>query len=143
MVCLKHWSRTAWDEYGLVRHAHGIRDWLEVSVFVPPYLPSTRRYPGLAFYAMQCFARFVFHGAVETVILLMILSPGNHGRRRLPVGHLRAVVSRARMTAAESRSLHGLVSAVLQHLNPEHPLEAAKRQRKRRGTPDQHADAGC
>ncbi|GIL89509.1 hypothetical protein Vretimale_1925 [Volvox reticuliferus] len=55
---------------------------------------------------------------------------GNHGRRRLPVGHLRSVVSRARINAAESRSLHGLASAVLQRLDPDNPLEARKLQRK-------------
>ncbi len=57
---------------------------------------------------------------------------GNHGRRRLPVGHVRAVVGRARLTAGESRSLHGLASAVLQRVDPEHPLEAQKRERKQR-----------
>ncbi|GLC72152.1 hypothetical protein PLESTF_001212600 [Pleodorina starrii] len=56
---------------------------------------------------------------------------GNHGRRRLPIGHLRAVVSRARLSAAESRSLHGLASAVLQRLDPDHPLEARKQQRRK------------
>ncbi|KAG2498757.1 hypothetical protein HYH03_003496 [Edaphochlamys debaryana] len=57
---------------------------------------------------------------------------GNHGRRRLPIGHLRAVLSRARLTAAESSSLHGLASAVLQRLDPEHPLEARKAANKQR-----------
>ncbi|KAG2432469.1 hypothetical protein HXX76_008814 [Chlamydomonas incerta] len=58
---------------------------------------------------------------------------GNHGRRRLPLGHLRGVVSRARVSAAESRSLHGLASGVLQRLDPAHPLEARKAQRRPQG----------
>ncbi|GIL42214.1 hypothetical protein Vafri_268 [Volvox africanus] len=57
-------------------------------------------------------------------------SSGNHGRRRLPVGHLRSVLFRARINAAESRSLHGLASAVLQKLDPDNPLEARKVRRK-------------
>ncbi|GLI70532.1 hypothetical protein VaNZ11_015447 [Volvox africanus] len=64
-------------------------------------------------------------------------SSGNHGRRRLPVGHLRSVLSRARINAAESRSLHGLASAVLQQLDPDNPLEARKMRRKQ-----QHAHKG-
>ncbi|PNH12047.1 hypothetical protein TSOC_001074 [Tetrabaena socialis] len=55
---------------------------------------------------------------------------GNHGRKRLPVGHVRSVVSRARLNAAESRSLHGLASAVLQALDPDNPLEARKARNK-------------
>lgn len=38
---------------------------------------------------------------------------GSHGRRRLPLGHIRAIASRARMNTWEVRSLHGLASAVL------------------------------
>lgn len=38
---------------------------------------------------------------------------GSHGRRRLPVGHIRALLSRAQINAWEVRSLHGLASAVL------------------------------
>lgn len=48
------------------------------------------------------------------------------------MGHVRAVVGRARLTASESRSLHGLASAVLQRVDPHHPLEAQKRERKQR-----------
>ncbi|KAG2454033.1 hypothetical protein HYH02_001074 [Chlamydomonas schloesseri] len=62
---------------------------------------------------------------------------GNHGRRRLPLGHLRGVVSRARVNAAESRSLHGLASAVLQALDPDHPLEARKAAQRRQQQPQQ------
>lgn len=54
---------------------------------------------------------------------------GNHGRKRLPVGHARALVARARMNAAEVRSLHGLAAAVLERLAPEHEL-APKRSEK-------------
>ncbi|PNW78901.1 hypothetical protein CHLRE_09g393876v5 [Chlamydomonas reinhardtii] len=67
---------------------------------------------------------------------------GNHGRRRLPLGHLRAVVSRARVNAAESRSLHGLASGVLQRLEPGHPLEARKAQRKQEQQKEPQAPGG-
>lgn len=43
---------------------------------------------------------------------------GSHGRRRLPVGHIRALLSRASINAWEVRSLHGLASAVLSKVQP-------------------------
>ncbi|KXZ52047.1 hypothetical protein GPECTOR_10g1070 [Gonium pectorale] len=55
---------------------------------------------------------------------------GNHGRRRLPVGVVRSVLGRARLSSGESRSLHGLASAALQALDPDHPLEARKRRQR-------------
>ncbi|WIA30566.1 hypothetical protein OEZ86_000649 [Tetradesmus obliquus] len=41
---------------------------------------------------------------------------GSHGRRRLPLGHIRAILSRAQANTWEVRSLHGLASAVLKHV---------------------------
>ncbi|KAF8068431.1 BETAC-AD [Scenedesmus sp. PABB004] len=41
---------------------------------------------------------------------------GSHGRRRLPVGHVRAILSRAAASTWEVRSLHGLASAVLKRV---------------------------
>lgn len=52
---------------------------------------------------------------------------GNHGRRRLPLGHVRALLSRAKANTWEVRSLHGLASAVLKALglpDKELPAEA-------------------
>jgi hypothetical protein len=43
-------------------------------------------------------------------------SEGNHGRKRLPLGHLRALLLRAGATSQEVRSLHGLASALLKRL---------------------------
>lgn len=60
----------------------------------------------------------------------------------MPLGHLRAVVSRARVNAAESRSLHGLASGVLQRLEPGHPLEARKAQRKQEQQKEPQAPGG-
>eukprot|EP00798_Chlamydomonas_sp_ICE-L_P009060 gene9060-16178_t len=58
-------------------------------------------------------------------------SSGNHGRRRLPLGNLRALLQRSRINRRESRSLHGLASAVLNALDPGHPLEQSKKQNKK------------
>ncbi len=44
---------------------------------------------------------------------------GSHGRRRLPLGHIRAVLSRARANTWEVRSMHGLAAAVMQALGIE------------------------
>jgi hypothetical protein len=41
---------------------------------------------------------------------------GSHGRRRLALGHLRALMSRARANTWEVRSLHGLATAALKAL---------------------------
>ncbi|KAI8466150.1 MAG: Alpha/beta knot methyltransferase [Monoraphidium minutum] len=41
---------------------------------------------------------------------------GNHGRRRLPLGHIRALMARAKANTWEVRSLHGLAKAVLDAL---------------------------
>lgn len=46
-------------------------------------------------------------------------SAGNHGRKRLPLGHLRALLSRSRCTTGEVRSLHGFASAILNLLDNE------------------------
>lgn len=48
-------------------------------------------------------------------------SGANHGRKRLPVGHIRALLARAQVQAWEVRSLHGLASAVLAALRAERP----------------------
>jgi tRNA C32,U32 (ribose-2'-O)-methylase TrmJ len=43
---------------------------------------------------------------------------GRHGRRRLPVGHARALLGRSAASTAEVRALHGLASSVLAALQP-------------------------
>jgi hypothetical protein len=65
-------------------------------------------------------------------------SEGNHGRKRLPLGHLRAVLLRAGATAQEIRSLHGLASALLKNLGatdgrgklPEEVMQQFQQQQK-------------
>lgn len=42
----------------------------------------------------------------------------NHGRRKRPAGHLRAVLRRSQASAAEVRALHGLVKALAERLPP-------------------------
>ncbi|GBF98626.1 rRNA methyltransferase [Raphidocelis subcapitata] len=49
---------------------------------------------------------------------------GNHGRRRLPLGHVRAILSRAKANTWEVRSLHGLAAAALKALGAEEPARA-------------------
>ncbi|KAF5834307.1 hypothetical protein DUNSADRAFT_9050 [Dunaliella salina] len=44
-------------------------------------------------------------------------SQGSHGRRRKPVGHMRSIFSKARLTQAEVRALHGFASQVLERLD--------------------------
>lgn len=49
---------------------------------------------------------------------------GNHGRKKLPLGNLRAILNRSRIMTGEVRSLHGLASVILTQLEG----GAAKRQ---------------
>jgi hypothetical protein len=46
---------------------------------------------------------------------------GNHGRRRLPLGHIRAILARSKANTWEVRSLHGLAAAALRALGVEEP----------------------
>jgi hypothetical protein len=47
---------------------------------------------------------------------------GSHGRKRQPVGHFRAVLTRAAARVGEVRALHGLLSAILRVVDPSNPL---------------------
>ena len=58
---------------------------------------------------------------------------GNHGRKRLPVGHVRALLSRAKVTVQEARSLHGFVSAIIDNVAPGHPLGSKRSRARMRG----------
>ena len=58
---------------------------------------------------------------------------GNHERKRLPVGHIRTLLSRAKVTVQEARSLHGFVSAIIDVVAPGHPLGSKRSRAKIRG----------
>ncbi|KAG1675679.1 hypothetical protein FOA52_002388 [Chlamydomonas sp. UWO 241] len=53
-----------------------------------------------------------------------------HARTRLPLGHVRAVLARAKLTLTEVRSLHGLASSVIDALIPGH-LQGTRRRGKK------------
>ena len=58
---------------------------------------------------------------------------GNHGRKRLPVGHVRALLSRAKVTVQEARSLHGFASSIIDVVAAGHPLGSKRSLPKGKG----------
>jgi hypothetical protein len=53
---------------------------------------------------------------------------GNHGRRKLPIGHLRSLMGRARPLQGEVRSLHGLASRLLAAVPAPAPTKDGRKQ---------------
>jgi hypothetical protein len=61
---------------------------------------------------------------------------GNHGRRKLVVGHVRTLLGRSRVLQGEVRSMHGLASTLLAALAPGHHLASGRRHKPEKEEPD-------